>query len=41
MILGLEKLCVRLLEGGEGALGDADCLGVISQSIRSKIVNHL
>lgn len=40
VFMGLEELYVGLVEGEEGVLGDADRFGVISQSIRLKMVNY-
>ena len=40
-LVELDGLCAGLLEGEGGALGDADRFGVISQSIRLKVVNYV
>jgi len=36
-----EEPCAGLLGGGGGALGDADRLGVVSQSIRLEVVSYV
>ena len=41
MLAGTEEVWVGLLEGVRDTLGDADRLGVVSQSIRLKMVSYV
>lgn len=41
VLVGSEEPCAGLLGGGGGTLGDADRLGVVSQSIRLKVVSYM
>ena len=41
VLVGLEEFCDGSFEGEGGTLGDIDRLGVVSQSIRLRVVNYV